>query len=254
MSVDTLRAAHVPGRPLILPNAWDADTARMVEQAGFPVVATSSVAVAKALGFADGESAPVREMFAAAARIAAAVSVPVTVDAEAGYGLDPAELAERLLETGAVGCNIEETDHHRGGLRDPGEQAALLAAVSDAAAGALFVNARVDVFLAGGKESEPAAAERAALGDGVRRARRYLDAGADCVYPIHLRSVEVLGEFTEAVAPASVNGTYLPDGPSVARMADAGLARVSLGGGLWSFARHGVERALSGIMRGEMPY
>lgn len=115
MSAEALRALHVPGKPLFLPNAWDADTARLVEEAGFPVVATSSVAVAAALGYPDGEAAPAEEMFAAAARIARAVSVPVTVDAESGYGLPGREFAERLLATGAVGCNYEDTDHARGG-------------------------------------------------------------------------------------------------------------------------------------------
>ncbi|GAB2975965.1 hypothetical protein GCM10017788_40890 [Amycolatopsis acidiphila] len=149
MTAAALRALHVPGNPLLLPNAWDADSARLVEEAGFPVVATSSVAVAAALGYADGEQAPAEEMFAAAARIARAVSVPVTVDAESGYGLPAAELAERLLGAGAVGCNLEDTDHARGGIRAVGEQADRLAAVREAAGQDLVLNARIDLFLEG---------------------------------------------------------------------------------------------------------
>ena len=97
--------------------------------AGFRVVATSSVAVARSLGHADGERAPVDEMLAAARRIACAVDVPVMIDAESGYGLPPAELVERLIEVGASGFNIEDTDHRTGARRQPEQQAELLAAL-----------------------------------------------------------------------------------------------------------------------------
>ena len=174
-----LRALHVPGRPLVLPNAWDAGTARLVAEAGFPVVATSSAAVAESLGYADHQEAPAAEMFAAAARVVRAVDVPVTVDAEAGYGLPAAEFAARLARTGAVGCNLEDTDHAAGGLAPAGRQAEYLAAVR-AASPDLVINARVDVFVG-------ADDEHAVLGEAVERARAYVAAGADCVYPILLR-------------------------------------------------------------------
>src|SRR5437588_10114701 len=106
-----LRALHVPGRPLVLPNAWDVATARAVVAAGFPVVATTSGGVAATLGYEDQEGAPAEEMFAAAARIARGVEVPVTVDAEAGYGMQPAELVAALASGGAAGCNLEDRDH-----------------------------------------------------------------------------------------------------------------------------------------------
>src|SRR3954469_12681851 len=107
---DHLRALHVPGKPLVLPNAWDAASARAVVAAGFPVVATTSAGVAEAIGYDDHESAPAAEMRAAAARIARAVDVPVTVDAESGYALAPDELAAALRDAGAAGCNVEDTD------------------------------------------------------------------------------------------------------------------------------------------------
>ncbi|NKQ57549.1 isocitrate lyase/phosphoenolpyruvate mutase family protein [Amycolatopsis sp. K13G38] len=233
MTAAKLRALHVPGEPLLLPNIWDADTARVVEEAGFPVVATSSVAVAASLGFGDGEKAPVEEMFAAAARIAGAVSVPVTVDAESGYGLAPREFTDRLLATGAVGCNLEDTDHAVGTPRPVAEQAERLAAVRQAAGADLVINARIDVFLR--KDDQ-----RAVLPEGIERARAYLEAGADCVYPIGIRSADVLGEFVEAVRPAAVNGNRI-DG---ADLASLGVARVSLGGGLWAAARGWLARYL----------
>jgi hypothetical protein len=100
---DQLRSLHRPGAPLLLPNAWDVATARAVVAAGFPVVATTSGGVAGTLGYEDHEHAPAGEMFAAAARIARAVDVPVTVDAEAGYGMPPAELVAELRSAGAAG-------------------------------------------------------------------------------------------------------------------------------------------------------
>src|SRR3569833_2625244 len=95
---DLLRPLHRPGSPLLLPNAWDAATARAVEAAGFPVVATTSGGVAATLGYEDHHGAPADEMFAAAARISAAVDVPVTVDAEGGYGMEPAALVAALRD------------------------------------------------------------------------------------------------------------------------------------------------------------
>ena len=100
MSAAALRALHVPGDPLVLPNAWDAATAKVVEAAGLPAVATTSSGVAEALGYEDGEQTPVEEMLAAVARVARAVGVPVTADMEAGYGLPGGELAQRLAATG----------------------------------------------------------------------------------------------------------------------------------------------------------
>src|SRR3954464_1871689 len=126
---DLLRSLHRPGAPLLLPNAWDVATARAVVAAGVPVVATTSGGVAATLGYEDHEGAPADEMLAAAARIASGVDVPVTVDAEAGYGMDPAELAAALEDLGAAGCNLEDTDHAGGRLRDLAEQAHWLHAV-----------------------------------------------------------------------------------------------------------------------------
>src|SRR5215212_11138236 len=130
---DVLRSLHRPGAPLLLPNAWDVVTARAVVAAGFPVVATTSAGVAEALGYEDHEGAPGDEMLAAAARMARSVEVPVTVDAEAGYGMAPAELVAALRDAGAAGCNLEDTDHAADSLRDPDQHAEWLRAVREAA-------------------------------------------------------------------------------------------------------------------------
>jgi 2-methylisocitrate lyase-like PEP mutase family enzyme len=223
VSAEPLRSLHVPGRPLVLPNIWDAGTARLVVEAGFPVVATSSAAVAESLGYADHQSADADEMFAAARRITRAVDVPVTVDAEAGYGLPAATLAGRLLDLGAAGCNLEDTDHAGGGLTPPDKQAEYLAAVRATAGDALVINARVDVFLS-------AQNQEAVLAEGISRARAYLAAGADCVYPILLRP-DLLASFVDEIG-APVNAIKRPD-VTVAELAAAGVARISLAAGLW---------------------
>lgn len=247
MSATRLRALHRPGAPLVLPNAWDAMSARLVQDAGFPAVATSSVAVAAGLGYADREQAPPEEMFAAARRMARAVSVPVTVDAESGYGLPPAELAERLLAAGVAGCNVEDTEHPGGRRREQAEQADLLAALRAAAGAELVLNARIDSFLEAGDEW-------AALPDALRRAQSYLAAGADCVYPIHVRDPDVVAAFTERLRPAAVNVTYLPGMPDVAGLARLGVARISFGGGLLAATRSWLGRRLADLADGTMPY
>jgi 2-methylisocitrate lyase-like PEP mutase family enzyme len=186
---DLLQSLHRPGDPLLLPNAWDVATARAVVAAGFPVVATSSGAVAATLGYEDHHGAPADEMLAAAARIARSVEVPVTVDAEAGYGMEPVELVAALLTAGAAGCNLEDTDHVAGSLRDPDRHAEWLATVRQAAAEAgyrLVINARVDVFLGPFFAGAAPGHQEELVPEALRRANAYLEAGADCVYPIGL--------------------------------------------------------------------
>src|SRR3954469_6889903 len=145
-----LRSLHRAGDPLLLPNAWDVATARAVVAAGFPVVATTSGGIAATLGYSDHEGAPGDEMLAVAARIARGVEAPVTVDAEAGYGMQPAQLVSALRAAGAAGCNLEDSDYAAGSLRDVDEHAEWLGAVRRAASEEgypLVINARIDVFL-----------------------------------------------------------------------------------------------------------
>ena len=152
-SAAALRGLHVAGDPLILANAWDAGTARLVEQASFAAVATTSSGVAEALCYEDGEQTPVAEMLAAVARVARAVELPVTADMEAGYGLDDAELAQRVLAAGAVGLNLEDSDHGNEPALVPVERhAARIARIKQSAD--LMLNARVDVHLRGGATAE----------------------------------------------------------------------------------------------------
>src|SRR5947208_10500338 len=199
---DLLRSLQRPGTPLLLPNAWDVATARAVVAAGFPVVATTSGGVAATLGYEDHEGAPGDEMLAAAARIARGVDVPVTVDAEAGYGMAPAELVAALRSAGAAGCNLEDTDYSTGGFRDPERQAEWLTAVREAASAdgyRLVINARVDVFLGPFLSGAGPGTQDALVPEALRRAKAYLEAGVDCVYPIALWEPDALRRFTSEV-------------------------------------------------------
>ena len=221
-----LRELHQAGEMLVLPNVWDAASAKIVAEAGFPVVATASAAISAMLGYPDGEGAPWQEMFAAAGRVARAVSVPVTVDAEAGYDMEPRELVDRLLEIGAVGCNLEDTDHRAGGLVEAGAQAERLAAIraaADEAGVPIVINARADTFL-------PASGlpEQERLAEAVRRGRLYLAAGADCVYPIGVSDERDIAALVAQV-PGPVNGNTRPGGVDLARLAELGVARASYG-------------------------
>jgi 2-methylisocitrate lyase-like PEP mutase family enzyme len=226
---DLLRSLQRPGAPLLLPNAWDVATARAVVAAGFPVVATTSGGVAATLGYEDHEGAPADEMLAAAARIARGVEAPVTVDAEAGYGMEPAELVDALRSVGAAGCNLEDTDHAADSLRDPDQHADWLAAVRRAASNdgyRLVINARVDVFLTPFFAGAGPGTQIELVPDALQRARAYLEAGADCVYPIALWETDALRHFTSEVG-GPVNVIRLPQTPSLAELAALGVARVS---------------------------
>ncbi|GGX67659.1 isocitrate lyase/PEP mutase family protein [Streptomyces minutiscleroticus] len=215
------RALHhgrAPGDPLVLPGPWDAASARVLADAGFPALATPSAGVAAALGYADGRTPP-DEMFAAVARIARAVDVPVSADVEGGYGLPPKELVERILEAGAVGCNLEDSAPD-GTLTDPRRHADRLAEVRAAAGDALFVNARVDTYLRGVAGPGPAL-ERAAL---------YVAAGADCVYPIGAPPEHL--PLLRAGIQGPLNAFAPADGASVAELGALGATRITFGPGL----------------------
>ena len=246
---DLLRSLHTPGAPLLLPNAWDVATARAVVAAGFPVVATTSAGVAEALGHEDHEGAPADEMLAAATRIARGVEVPVTVDAEAGYGMEPAELVAALHGAGAAGCNLEDTDHAAGSLRDPARHAEWLGAVRQAAADAgypLVINARVDVFVGPFFAGAGPGTQAGLVPVALERANAYLEAGVDCVYPIALWEPDALRAFTAEVR-GPVNIMRLPQAPSLEDLAAAGVARVSWATLLYLGAMARFKEELAGL-------
>jgi len=245
-----LRALHRGPDLLVLANAWDVPSARVVEAAGFPAVATSSHAVADVLGGGDHDSLGADAAFAAVAAMAAAVAVPVTADIEAGYGLSADELVTRLLAAGAVGCNLEDSDHHGvgDGVLLPVEvHAERIAAVKDAgrAAGVdIVVNARTDAFARG--VDEPVEVS-------IERGRAYLAAGADCCYPIGASGEADIRALVAGIG-GPVNVLLRAGVPAVGVLSSIGVARVSLGSGLFNVAQRAITTAAEALRSGDTTF
>jgi 2-methylisocitrate lyase-like PEP mutase family enzyme len=223
------RRRHHRAPLLLLPNAWDALSARLFVAAGFEAVATTSGGLAWSLGYPDGEKAPWHEVVAATARIVrVAGAAPVTADIEAGYAETPETLMRsvgEIIAAGAVGINLEDgiPGNHAAPLRPLEEAAERIRAACEAARGAgvpIVVNARTDLYLRAGADEEARFAET------VARGKAYLAAGADCVYPIGLRDPATIGRLVKALA-APVNIVFRAGAPFVAELAELGVARVS---------------------------
>ncbi|MGW8760978.1 isocitrate lyase/PEP mutase family protein [Streptomyces sp. NPDC055815] len=219
------RSLHRSSRPLALANAWDVASARVIEAAGAPAIATTSAGIAWSLGLPDGGHLSPGRAVDLIARIVAAVDVPVTADVEGGYGTDAAGVADtvaRVLEAGAVGINIED------GTRTPAELRARLAAARAAAerAGvALFLNARTDTYLFG--LGDPATR----LEDTLERARGYVEAGADGIFVPGVTDPATIKELAAGIS-VPLNVMAGPGSPDVTALGGLGVARVSLGSGV----------------------
>jgi 2-methylisocitrate lyase-like PEP mutase family enzyme len=224
---DALRRLHAGPGILVLPNAWDVATARLVEEAGFPAIATTSAGVAWATGFADGERISRDEMLEAVRRIAAAVRVPVTADVEAGYGPSPeaaAETAHGVIAAGAVGLNLEDGTAD-GNLLELSLHVERIQAVRAGGASAgvpLVINARTDAFEVKGWD----AARRFA--EAVRRANAYHAAGADCLFVPHVSDGETIGRLAREL-DGPLNVIAGPPAPSIRELERLGVRRASLG-------------------------
>jgi 2-methylisocitrate lyase-like PEP mutase family enzyme len=209
---------------LVLPNAWDAASARIFEDAGFGAIATTSAGIANSLGYPDGERVPPAEMLDAVRRITRAVSVPVTADLEAGYG-DPAATSRDLIEAGGIGLNLEDAVGRE--VRDASEHVERIRAVRRVAQETgvpLVINARTDVYLRewGAPESR--------FDESVRRANLYLEAGADCAFVPGYCDADLIGRLAKAIR-GPLNILALPGTPPVAELQRLGVARVSTGSG-----------------------
>lgn len=230
---------------LVLPNAWDVASARLVEEAGAAAVATTSAGVAWSLGVADGGNLDRDRALEVTARIVGAVDVPVTADIETGYGVSLDQLAVTILAVlaaGVVGVNIE--DAAGAGLRDRAEQVERIAAVraaADVAGSALFINARTDVYLLG--LGDPDDRLRAA----VRRAEAYVAAGADGVFVPGVVDATTIGQLA-AASPAPLNVMAGPGAPSVAELAELGVRRVSVGMAIAQAAHALTRRAATELL------
>ena len=223
----TLRDLHSDHAVLVLPNVWNPIGARVLASKGYPAVATASAAISSALGLEDGEKIGRQTMLEIVARISRAVAVPVTADMESGYGASLAELEDttrRLLDTGAVGLNIEDSLEEGGPLRLADEQAERIATVRETAAAQgidLVINARVDSFLSD-RFGDPE--ER--IEEAVARAEVYGRAGADCIYPIGPGDAETLTVLRSRI-DLPLNALATPAAAPLDRMAAIGIDRVS---------------------------
>jgi 2-methylisocitrate lyase-like PEP mutase family enzyme len=226
---DALRRLHAAGPLLVLPNAWDAASARLFVEAGFPALATTSAGVAFSLGYADGERISRSDMLAAVARITARVAVPVTADLEAGYGAAPeavADTARGAIAAGAVGMNLEDSREEDGGaLLDFALAVARVRAARDAADGAgvpLVLNARTDAFHPG------ALAPGRQFAEAVRRGNAFRDAGADCVFVPFVGDSDTIERLVkEIAAPLNILGG--PNAPTLRELEALGVRRVTFG-------------------------
>ncbi|MET7672776.1 isocitrate lyase/PEP mutase family protein [Micromonospora luteifusca] len=241
---ELFRSLHTPGSPLVLVNAWDAASARIVADAGGRAVATTSAGVAWSLGAPDGDVLGRDAAVDLIGRIAASVSLPVSADIESGYGATTAEVGATIravIDAGAVGVNIEDARRDAGSpLRDVADQCARIGAVrgtADAAGLPLFVNARIDTFLSGA----------GGVDETVTRAVAYLAAGADGIFVPGVVDPATIGALVQAV-PAPLNVLAGPGAPAVEELARLGVARVSLGSSVaeaaYAVARRAADEAL----------
>jgi 2-methylisocitrate lyase-like PEP mutase family enzyme len=237
----SLAEMHLGNDVLVLPNAWDVASARVLVDAGFEAIATTSGGCAFSLGYCDGEHIGRNGMMDIVKRIANAVDVPVSADVEAGYGPTPEDVAltiRGVIDAGAVGANIEDTDKTNPGCLVPFDLAvdriAAGKAAADNAGVPVVINARVDGFHFGRDE--------AVFEDVVRRANAYLEAGATCAFVPFISDGELIGRVAAAIN-GPMNVLAGPDTPSVPELQKLGVRRVTVGSGF-------AKAALSLVQRG----
>ena len=239
---ELLRKLHSGPRMLVLPNAWDVASARVLEELGYPAIATTSAGVAFSLGYPDGQRISRDQMLEVVARIARAVRVPVTADMESGYGITPkdmAETAKAIVAAGAVGLNFEDViGDAESSQVDTALQTEKIRALREASASVgvpLVINARTDVYLM------PIGPEATRFERTVERLRAYRAAGADCVFAPGVKERPLIEKLVKAVA-APLNILVTPGCPSIPELEKLGVARASIGSGVMRSALGLVRR------------
>jgi 2-methylisocitrate lyase-like PEP mutase family enzyme len=222
---ESFRALHVPGDPVVLYNVWDVGSAQAVVRAGARALATGSHPVADANGFADGQGVPIDFALANAKRIVEAVELPLTVDFEGAYAVDPEGVAANLLrlaETGAIGCNFEDQVIGGDGVHELRLQCRRIEAGRRAVGQLFFINARTDLFL---KTPEH---DSALVDEVIERGQAFADAGASGFFVPRLSDPRQVERVVKAV-PLPLNLIAFPGAPPKRDWANAGVARISHG-------------------------
>ncbi len=237
-------ALHVPGDPLILYNIWDPGSAVAVAAAGASAIATGSWGVACAMGFKDGETLPLDHVIDNLERICGVTDLPITIDMEAGYGADAAEVGAavaRAAAAGAVGINIEDKWPGQRTMIETGEAAVRIRAAADSG---MFINARCDLAILA-----PADGHDVALVDAlVERAKAYADAGASGFFAPFLKQPALIARLC-AGSPLPVNILMGAGVPDIATLAELGVARISHGHGPWAAAMDWLTAQARGVYR-----
>ena len=248
---EQLKKLHHGPNILVMANAWDVISARMVEDLGFPAVATTSSGVAAALGYPDGQRIPRSEMLDMVGRIARALNVPVTADLEAGYGETLAELAEiarAAVDAGAVGLNLEDVtgddESSQVEMKLQVEKIGVMRETSGSAGVPLVINARTDVYLM------PIGPAETRFERTVERLRAYSAAGAGCVFAPGVRDRETIGKLVKAI-DAPLNILLQPGGAPLAELQKLGVARASIGSGTARVALGAAKRMCQGLLAHE---
>jgi methylisocitrate lyase len=241
---EQFRALHIPGKPLVLFNIWDAGGAKTVAAGGAKAIATSSWSVANANGFSDGEQTPLILAIENLRRIVGATDLPVTIDLEGGYG-DASEMVGETIglaiDAGAIGCNLEDSFPANGKLRKTIDQADRLRRArqkADASDIRFFINARTDVFFQG----PPAQHDDAMVAEAVERARAYAEAGADGLFAPGLLDITLIARLAEA-SPLPLNIMVGDATPPLSALAGHGVARVSHGPGPYLIAMKALDES-----------
>jgi 2-methylisocitrate lyase-like PEP mutase family enzyme len=241
---EQFRGLHIPGKPLVLFNIWDAGSAKAVAMSGAKGIATGSWSVANANGFADGERFPLTLAIANLRRIVDATDLPVTVDLESGYGDAPEVVGEtvaRAIDAGAVGCNLEDSFPATGDLRETADQANRIRCArrtADAAHIPFFINGRTDIFF----QRPPEEHDDAMVAEATDRAHAYAEAGADGLFVPGLANIALIARLAER-SPLPINIMVGDATPEIRALAGHGVARVSWGPRPYLMAMKALEEA-----------
>jgi 2-methylisocitrate lyase-like PEP mutase family enzyme len=242
---------HHNGKLLILPNVWEVSGAALLENIGYPAIATSSSAVANSNGFDDGEKIPFNDLLYILRRIVDAVNVPVTADIESGFAKDNITLAEnmkRLINTGIAGINFEDSYHDEQKLIPVDEQSEkifLIKKIASEMGMPLFINARIDAYI---KNTSLSAEEK--LSQTLQRAKAYKEAGAGCLYPITLKNTKDIETIIKEIG-LPVNILLSAGVPDFDQLKESGVARLSLGGNFIKFVINAMKNVGQKLLQNE---